>query len=521
MAALRELLASFGVQVDTASLLAADKKIVSFKGTLLKLGAALASGAAIQGLRGLTEEIRHQGDELDKVSKRYNVTTQELQAYRHAANLSGVATQVADDSLKFLAKNLADVATVGGPAKDALDGLGVSAQDAEGNIRRIPDVLPDIAESFKNIKDPGAKAQIAMKLFGEAGVKLIPMLNEGADGVRSMLAELEELGGGISQEAIDASVQLTDETARMDLAMTSLKSTLALAIIPAMTWFTTKVKDTVVWIGKLVKETNVLKAVTAIAAGAGIALMIKYAGAISKALVLMLRFAKPVALIALLVLLVEDLITWWEGGDSAIGRFLDAVFGLDASKIILEGLKGLVEDLGYAWQITTEIIQWVWSETTAFLSSAWDATVTAISDAIEALPASWDAMIAAFVGAWDSAVGSITGIWDSAVSFIADKIEMVMGFAGKIQDLGKRVAGFFGADVGDVNVTRNDATVPRSVVSPVTNTANVNQENRTTINVNGTGNPREVAARVVDAQRSATLRNERSAAFAALIPGAT
>ena len=44
-------------------------------------------------------------------------------------------------------------------------------------------VMMQVADAFKKMPDGAEKAGLAMKLFGKSGADLIPLLNEGADGL--------------------------------------------------------------------------------------------------------------------------------------------------------------------------------------------------------------------------------------------------------------------------------------------------------------------------------------------------
>ena len=69
----------------------------------------------------------------------------------------------------------------------ALRELGISARDAQGNVRGFADILPLVADRFAATADGVGKTQIAVALFGEeAGRRMIPLLNQGSEGIRQL-----------------------------------------------------------------------------------------------------------------------------------------------------------------------------------------------------------------------------------------------------------------------------------------------------------------------------------------------
>ena len=69
---------------------------------------------------------------------------------------------------------------------DAFKSLGVSVTDSNGNLRSADSVLLDIADRFAESADGADKTAIAMRVFGESGRTLIPLLNSGSDGIEQL-----------------------------------------------------------------------------------------------------------------------------------------------------------------------------------------------------------------------------------------------------------------------------------------------------------------------------------------------
>jgi hypothetical protein len=77
-------------------------------------------------------------------------------------------------------------------AKRALDALGLSFADIRNKTPEAQ--LELLATKFASIRDGADKDAIAIELLGRAGVNLIPILNQGAEGIRHWKQMADELG---------------------------------------------------------------------------------------------------------------------------------------------------------------------------------------------------------------------------------------------------------------------------------------------------------------------------------------
>lgn len=354
MTVLREVLARFGLQIEGAEKLRSmTSGIDGAVGALRTLGAALAGGAVVKSLTSFAMHMAEVGGELEDSSKVLGVNTQALQEWRYAAKLVGVGTEELNGSLMIFNRNL-DEAGQGSKAQaEAFKRLGVNIKDPQGNLRDIDGLLTDVAQAFSQMENGSEKAGAASALFGRSGAKLLPLLSQGAEGVAELKREFYELGGGATPEMIEAADAFGDEVDRMDTALLSLKAHIATFILPAFTRVVNVAKDAIGWFTRLSKNSHIVE----LALGAAAAAATYFGGAF------LAGFAGPIAIAAVfavaigaVILVVDDLITLFEGGQSVLGAFIDEMFGVGTAAEIVQDLK-----------------------------DAWDGAVMAISDAKFAL----------------------------------------------------------------------------------------------------------------------------------------
>jgi len=337
MAALREIFAEFGVKFDRKrDLERGNRQVTSMRDRLQRLGpvvnklvghfaafaAAIGGAVMVRAISSFLSGIIKIGDELDKVGQQVGMSTRELQAWRHAAELSGVDAAAFGNALGQLQRNAREAERGTSTMVEAFRDLGISVTDAAGNLKDPNTLLLEMADGLAGIDNETERTALAMTVLGRSGRRMLPLFANGSEGARAMLAELEELGGGMSDLAISESVKLNDEMTRLRLVMLSLKSAMAEDVLP-------RVRDVVTWfiearesIQDLVKNTTVVRTVV-------IAAITAIVGVLLATFPVWGMFALMIAAVVVgavaFALILDDIITTAEGGDSIFRRLGDTM----------------------------------------------------------------------------------------------------------------------------------------------------------------------------------------------------
>ena len=379
--ALKEVFARFRTRVDTSGLKDADRKSKDLIGTFRKVGAAIATYFAVGQLRSFTTGLIDTLDEIDKTSKRVGIGVDALQELRYAANLSGVGLEQMNVGLAQLSMKATMAAMGGAEAATSFRALGVEVKNADGTIRDAEDLFMDLAQGLSEIPDETRRTGMAMRLFGESGSKLIPMLSDGAAGVEAMREEFRALGGGASREAIEAAVRAQDAMTRFGARIDGVTGRLAERFLPILE----KVSDTIG--GWLDKWQEVSKGVDLFRVAA-------LAAVPAVAALTIAMLANPAVLVAAglaaLVLVVEDLIVAYHGGESAIESFFMSHFGVDVVPLLDRmvdswyALRAVIESVPFfvtnIWRAFANLFDQLSSWVAAALEG-----ILSVSEAIEGL----------------------------------------------------------------------------------------------------------------------------------------
>lgn len=214
----------------------------ALKTAAIAVGAALAAGAIVRGIRNQISEL----DKLNDVAAKLGVVPEKLIGLQHAAELSGVGAEGMNDALQKMSIGIAKAAGGSGPAKDALEELGLSAKALSA---MTPDqALLRVADAMEKVEGNGAKMALAQAIFGRGGIDMVRTLEGGSDAIRKNTEEAERFGMTLTSLDLKEIAAADDAFVRMKESITGVWTQLAVALAPAfkvladgITWLATKV----------------------------------------------------------------------------------------------------------------------------------------------------------------------------------------------------------------------------------------------------------------------------------------
>ena len=178
--------------------------------------------AAGTALFALAKQTANFGAEALKGAQKAGATVETFSALSHAAKMADLDNQQLITGLKSLSQNMAEAARGTGDGAGIFRALGVSATTATGQLRPTADVLLELADVFAKSADGAGKADVAVRLFGKAGLDLIPFLNQGKAGINELMAEAQRLGVVLSKEDAEAANKFNDELNKLQASMQGL-----------------------------------------------------------------------------------------------------------------------------------------------------------------------------------------------------------------------------------------------------------------------------------------------------------
>lgn len=187
------------------------------------VAAVTAAVAAVgAGLVKMTLDAAEAADELNTLSDKTGLSTDELQKLQYAAGTVDVSVETVAGAMGKMSKQMASAADGSKSAQAAFEKLGVSVQNDDGTFRDRNQVFKESIKALGKITDETERDAAAMAIFGKSATELNPLIKGGADALEELGAHAEEAGLIMSGEALDSLAGLAD---RFDV----LKQTVGLA----------------------------------------------------------------------------------------------------------------------------------------------------------------------------------------------------------------------------------------------------------------------------------------------------
>lgn len=239
---------------------------------------------AISGaIKYISSALGDAGDMFDKASKRVGASSSILSEYAYAAQMCGANFSDVEGAFKKFSKVVSSASQGATEANTALATVGLTVEDLKG---LSPDEqFEKLAGAVASISDPTLKAAAAMKIFGANGTSLLPLFDEGSDGIKKLRDEAKRLGVSIDDSAAKMGADYVDATTRAKEAARGFALTLGASFAPMATQMLNSLSSVVAKISEFVRNNRslveILISVTAaIAAGASAKFL--YATAVTK-----------------------------------------------------------------------------------------------------------------------------------------------------------------------------------------------------------------------------------------------
>jgi len=324
------------------------------------LGAlAAATGAAVAGAAVWGDRILKTIDPIAQLNRETGVAVETIQALSFASSVNGGSAEAMRASLQKLGAVIGEVSIGTGMGKLIFEEYGIDVFDAAGKVKDAGQIFDELRQKIVELDLDNAQVQgIAKKLgLNPAMVQLLTKTNQEMDELNQESKALGEL----TLEQIDATADYNDALTRMNTAMDRVKQQIAVGFAPEMkkladsvTGFVIENKEFIttlttgsiqVLVGVAKAFVNVTKEVASLV---GWMLQSRIvAGFLAAGVVALVATFFPitgiVAIITGLVLIVDDLIVGFKGGQSVILSFFEGFNALDP---ILNSLRWMKDLLG-------------------------------------------------------------------------------------------------------------------------------------------------------------------------------
>lgn len=279
-------------------------------------------GAALMGAFSVGSAFstwKEQAAELGSVSKRLRMSIEDVQGWTGAIGKFGGSAQDFEGTLRGLNGQLARMATIGkSRAGTLLQSLGIDAGEV-GRQRNALAVLEDLAGVMEQMTPDEARGIGAALGLDPSTIML---LQQGRDGMKDLIRQKKE-DAVYTQEDADAVKAYSVEMGKLKKGFMGIMGVLFRSVMPAFTLVTKYVGQ---FVNFLRKHQTAVKVFFTMISALVLGMLLPAFVTFTRALM-----ANPITWVILalaaLALVIEDLIVWMDGGESALDDFWEALFG--------------------------------------------------------------------------------------------------------------------------------------------------------------------------------------------------
>lgn len=194
-------------------------------------GAALvAAGTAAAALgKELVEGVGNlaaYGDNIDKMSQKLGMSREAYQEWDAIMQHSGTSIESMSASMKTMS-------AAAESGSDAFEKLGISQKEVESLSKE--DLFSKVITGLQGMEEGTERTYIASQLLGRGATELGALLNTSAEDTEAMRQRVHELGGVMSDEAVQSAAAYQDSLQDMQTALTGLKNGVLADFLPSFT----------------------------------------------------------------------------------------------------------------------------------------------------------------------------------------------------------------------------------------------------------------------------------------------
>lgn len=215
----------------------------ALSGMVDKLKDVNASGAVligtltgiVTGLGKLTLDTAGTAKEINILSQRMGMSTQEFQEWDYVLKRTGSSAEEAQGDIAALAEKAKDAAEGSGEAAELFDQLGVSVMNSRRQLKSQNELFSEVVTALQKMTNETERNAIASALLSTTGENLGPILNMTKEELAALKQEAKDTGYVIEENNLQAFTRLGDAMEELNLKGEAVKNNFALALLPILT----------------------------------------------------------------------------------------------------------------------------------------------------------------------------------------------------------------------------------------------------------------------------------------------
>lgn len=182
---------------------------------------AALSAAFISGI----SDVAAYGDTIDKTSQKLGISSDAYQEWDFILQHAGTDIGTLRAGMRTLTKQAEE-------NNEAFQKLGITQQDVASMSQE--ELFSATITALQNVESESERTALASELLGRSYMELNPLLNMSAEETEAMRQSLHEMGGVMSEEAVQNSAAFEDSLLNMKTAFSGIKNTMLSEFLPSL-----------------------------------------------------------------------------------------------------------------------------------------------------------------------------------------------------------------------------------------------------------------------------------------------
>ena len=431
------------------------------KGTIAGVFGAIGAGEAFNAFSEDTKRI-------EQYSQALGISAEQWQSWEYACKEAGVEAEAFGDKMSDMGGWLSDFEDDSGPLKDFAEKYKVSLKDAEGATVGVEEAILRVAEATQKMSKEEAGRALNQLGFDP---QTIPLLQKNRKELEALLKKGKE-HLIYDEKALKAAGAMRKAWDGLTTTLKKLTASIMGLLAPAFSWIAEKAQSIAEYV--TANGESVERVITVIGLALGAMLIPKILTA-AKALKVLAAASKPflglAAIVTAIALAFDDLMTYAEGGESAL-EDVWKVFGSpeeitaaiekvkDFGRQLMEAIEPLLPLISKAFALIGQAIIAAFIGIAKFIKDPLGTIQAAASACAEFLTSVFESATNAIGSVFTSVVETAKAAWEGLKSVFQSVGEVINGvieiykglftgdFGGIISGLQSVQAGF--SAIGEV-----------------------------------------------------------------------
>jgi hypothetical protein len=221
------------------------------------LFAGFVAAVATSRLIGWFNQAAEEVDKLGKAALRLGLSVEEMSVLRFAAKESGVEFEKLATLVGKAGRQVAELVTKG-QGVERIGALTVQLTDANGEVRNLAELLPDIARGIESAGSSAEQLRLAEKFFGRGGgAEFVTWLKESGrfiDGLADGAERASRLNVLFTQEQFEKLRAYNDAVGRISDALLGLRVNILTRVAPALEVMANKTASAIAALPEIVER---------------------------------------------------------------------------------------------------------------------------------------------------------------------------------------------------------------------------------------------------------------------------